>query len=145
MRLHDDSFEVWDYPPLIASAIRRLAIPPGSVEWQAVQERVREQQDRVSLVSALSQVAGLAEVSVGLAAAVPPVATVVGTIALVLQATEWVLQLWRHEEERDAANCTLDPSASFAVEPSYGGLLVNLVFLGLAAKGTANTVRRALR
>jgi hypothetical protein len=141
-RLRDQSLEVWDYWPLIASAIRKLAIPPGTVEWQAVQERLQEH--RVSAVSALSQVAGLVDVAVTLTAAAPPVAAAVGTIALVLQATEWVIELWRHSEERDAFNCTLDPSASFAVEPSYAGLLVGLVLLGLAAKETARTVGRAL-
>jgi hypothetical protein len=135
-RLRESDLDVWDYPPLIAAAVRALAVPQGTVEWQAAQERIREQAERISALSALTTLAALAEVAVALTAPAPPVAAAVGTVALLLDAADWVASLWRRLEERDAFNSSLDPSAGFAAEPSFSGLLVGLVFLGIAGRST---------
>jgi len=80
----------------------------------------------------MSTIAGFFEIGIALAGVAPPVAAAVTVISLVLSAAEWVEEASQTFEQQDAFDSSLDPSRSFATEPSYVGLLVSLAFLGLS-------------
>lgn len=148
MRIVEKSLNIWRYPPLVYEALRRLAVPPGTVEWQTAYEQMREEKEGVNPLSAISTTAGFLEAGVtvaGVAAAMPAVTTVVSLVSLLLSVAELIQEALQVQEQRDAFDSSLNPSRSFAEEASYIGLLVDLAFIVFSIDDVVKPTRAALK
>lgn len=142
-RIENKALNTWRYPSLVTAALQRLAIPPGTIEWMAANDRAEQEED-VSLLSSLSIAASFFELGLALLGAAPPVAAAAAVISLLLFSLDWVVDLLQTLEEQDAFDSSLNPAQSFAAEPSYVGSLVSLAFLVLAVRGTGKTLSKAI-
>jgi hypothetical protein len=141
-RLLSDELNPWRYPPLISEALRRLAIPPGTVEWQAANEQLEQEKEAASLLSTLSTAAGMLEFGIVLAGVAPPIAVAVEVISLLLDLAELIEQFFQAQEQQDAFDCSLNPAESFAAETSFMGILVSLAFIALSVQGLPKDFRQ---
>jgi hypothetical protein len=140
-RFEEQELNVWRYPPLVHAALRRLAVPPGTVEKRGVEERLALEAEDINLASALSMLGGYCELGMALAGAAPPMLAAAAAISLLLQAIDWLRQVWKRLEDRDAFNSALNPARCFAAEPSYVGLLIDLAFIALSVRDASRAVR----
>ncbi|MDP2330955.1 MAG: hypothetical protein Q8M19_09705 [Reyranella sp.] len=116
LQVKKPEFDPWRYPPLVDEALRRLGVPPVTVEGQAADEKVAAADSHwISDLSATCSNFEMAASTLGMA---PPILITAATVNLLLGAADWFRETWRDEEDRDAFNCSFNPAESFAAEPS---------------------------
>jgi hypothetical protein len=140
--IDDDPAIVWRYPPLIDAALSKLQHNDPSVEFQAAQERLASEAGP-DLATELSMAAGAIDGAAMLLAANPEVLLVLAVITLVADAISSVVDFRKNLQSERAFHSVLDPSKAPAADPSYVGVIINLVGTLLDVKGFADAVRTA--
>ena len=140
--LRNDTSLVWRYPPLIDAALSQLQYLDPSVEFQAAQERLASESG-TDVATSLSMAAGAVEGAATLLAAAPEVLLVLAAITLVADVVSSVVDFRKNLQAERAFHSVLDPSRAPASDPSYIGVVINIVATLLDVKGFADAARTA--
>lgn len=142
-RFAKQAIDVWRYQPLIEAARLRLAIPHGTVELRAIEEKLAATQQ--SLLGTLSLMVGLFEMGLAFGGAAPPFVAIVGVLGFIISTIDVLKSMWDSRHDESAWNACFDPNDSFATVPGHT-LAIVFTFIGaLFLKGQVGVVKAALR
>jgi hypothetical protein len=132
----------WRYPPLIDAALAKLQYTDPSVEFQAAREKL-ESEAGTDPITTLSMAVGAVDGAAILLAAAPEVLVVLAALTLAADAISSLADFKKNLQQSDAFHSVLDPSKAPASDPSYVGVMINMVATLLDVKGFTDAARTA--
>jgi hypothetical protein len=135
---------VWRYPPIIQETLETLGFDDPSLEFQAAQERMSEEED-MSVAGVLGAITGAIEMGAPLLAgpAAPEVMAALAIAGLALGTIDLIQDFLGLQSQSNAFKAVLDPSRALASEPGYTGFIVGVAFTLLGVKDVRNALRSA--